>query len=120
MWVVLGCPDASDIDKTTARKQFLAASNAVKSAAMRRRELSELALFRDVEAKQRDSKLFWANFKRLKGTTRTDKSPPPVAENDEGEVVTDTVSSSMIPASSTGVVSPLRPVCEFRSPPNTT
>jgi len=89
MWVVLGNPDATTADKVTARKQYVSASNAVKSAAMRRRELSELALFRDVEAKQGNSKLFWSNFKRLKGTTRTDKSPPPVAENDEGEVVTD-------------------------------
>jgi hypothetical protein len=91
MWVVLGSPDSTETDKVTARKQFLAASNAVKSAAMRRRELAELALFREVEAKQGNSKLFWSNFKRLRGTTRTDKSPPPVAENDEGEVVTDPV-----------------------------
>ena len=67
------------------------ASKAVRSEAMRRRELAELALFRDVEAKQRDSKKFWGMWKRLKGTTRVDKSPPPVAENDKGEAVTDPV-----------------------------
>ena len=34
-------------------------------------------MFRDVEANQGNSKRFWAMFKRLRGTTRTNKSPPP-------------------------------------------
>ena len=84
MWVVLGSPDATEVDKATARKQFLKASNAVKSAAMRRREISELALFRDVEDKQGDSKKFWSKYKLLKGTTRTDKAPPPCRRERRG------------------------------------
>ena len=91
MWLVVGNHKATDADKASARKHFMVASKAVKSAAMRRRELSELALFRSVEAKQGDSKEFWGRYKRLKGTTRTNMSPPPVAKNDKGEVVTDPV-----------------------------
>ena len=91
MWLVNRDPDATDAEKTAARKHFMKASKAVRSESMRRRELAELALFRDVEAKQRDSKKFWGMWKRLKGTTRVDKSPPPVAENDKGEAVTDPV-----------------------------
>ena len=64
-------------EKKRARKQLLAASRAVMSAAMRKREVAELTLFRDVEANQGDSKLFWGRFKRLRGTTRINKSPPP-------------------------------------------
>jgi hypothetical protein len=91
MWLTNDHPEATAADKVIARKQFLSASRAIRSHAMRKRELSELSLFRDVEAKQGNSKLFWAKFKRLKGTTRVNKSPPPVAENDKGEVVTDPV-----------------------------
>ena len=91
MWLVLGNPEATDINKAEARRQFMAASNAVKAAAMRKRELSELSLFREVEAQQGDSKQFWSRYNRLRGSTRVDKSPPPVAENDEGEAVTDPV-----------------------------
>jgi len=78
-------------EKKRARKQLLAASRAVMSAAMRKREVAELTLFRDVEANQGDSKLFWGRFKRLRGTTRINKSPPPVATNDKGEAITDPV-----------------------------
>ena len=91
MWLTLGSPNASPTDNAAARKHFMAASSAVKSAAMRKREMVELSLFRDVESKQGDSKKFWARYKRLKGTTRSDKSPPPVASNEEGDVVTDPV-----------------------------
>jgi len=91
MWLTQGSPDATDADKAAARKHFMGASRAVRSAAMRKRELSELALFRDVEVKQNKSKEFWARYKRLKGTTRTNKSPPPVVNNEEGDVVTDPI-----------------------------
>ena len=91
MWNIIGDPSSSDQERGTARKHFMAASRAVRSEAMRRRELSELALFRDVEKNQGNSKLFWGRWKRLKGTTRVDKSPPPVAENEQGDVETDPV-----------------------------
>ena len=92
MWLVNGHPDATDADKEQARRQFMTVSKAVRSEAMRKRELSELALFRSVEAKQRDSKQFWARYKRLKGTTRANGSPPPVAKDEEGQTMTDPVS----------------------------
>ena len=91
MWMIIDHPEATAENKAAARKQFLSASKAVRAHALRKRELSELALFRDVEAKQGNSKLFWARYKRLKGTTRVNKSPPPVAEGNNGEVVTDPV-----------------------------
>ena len=91
MWLATDSREATAEDKAKARKLFSDASKAVRSAAMRKREVAELALFRDVEANQGDSKLFWGMFKRLRGTTRTNKSPPPVAEDDKGEVVTDPV-----------------------------
>jgi hypothetical protein len=89
MWLAIDSRETTAEDKTQARKLFMTASKAVRSAAMRKREVAELALFRDVEANQGDSKLFWGKYERLRGTTRTNKSPPPVAENDKGEVVTD-------------------------------
>jgi hypothetical protein len=91
MWLATDSREATPADKTEARRLFMTASKAVRSAAMRKREVAELAMFRDVEANQGDSKRFWAMFKRLRGTTRTNKSPPPVAEDDKGEVVTDPV-----------------------------
>ena len=91
MWMATDSREATAEDKAEARKLFMTASKAVRSAAMRKREVAELALMRDVEANQGDSKLFWGKFKRLRGTTRTNKSPPPVAEDDRGEVVTDPV-----------------------------
>jgi len=77
MWLTIDSREATADDKAEARKLFMTASKAVRSAAMRKREVAELDLFRDVEANQGDSKRFWAMFKRLRGTTRTNKSPPP-------------------------------------------
>ena len=77
MRMVYDQPGSTEGEKKRARKQLLAASRAVMSAAMRKREVAELTLFRDVEANQGDSKLFWGRFKRLRGTTRINKSPPP-------------------------------------------
>jgi hypothetical protein len=77
MWLTTDSREATAEDKAQARKLFMTASKAVRSAAMRKREVAELALFRDVEANQGDSKLFWGKYERLRGTTRTNKSPPP-------------------------------------------
>ena len=74
---------------TRARTQFLDASRAVRKASERTRELEELRLFRDVEANQADSKVFWGRFKRLRNSIRVTKSPPPVATDKDGRTVTD-------------------------------
>jgi hypothetical protein len=82
-------PEADESARKQARAQFLAASRAVTSAAARKREITELALFRQVEERQRDSKLFWGKFKVLRNSINVCKSPPPVAINEEGKTVTD-------------------------------
>jgi hypothetical protein len=83
-----GVPAAA---KAEARSRFLAAGARVRAGAARRKHLKELALFRDVEEKQSDSKLFWGKFKLLRNSIHVAKSPPPVATDSEGKVVTDPV-----------------------------
>jgi hypothetical protein len=77
--------------KSEARSRFLAASARVRAGAARRKHLKDLELFRDVEEKQSDSKLFWGKFKLLRNSIHVAKSPPPVATDSEGKVVTDPV-----------------------------
>ena len=77
--------------KSEARSRFLAASARVRADAARRKHLKDLELFRDVEEKQGDSKLFWGKFKLLRNSIHVAKSPPPVAINAEGKTVTDPV-----------------------------
>jgi hypothetical protein len=77
--------------KAEARSRFLAASARVRAGAARRKHLKELELFRDVEEKQSDSKLFWGKFKLLRNSIHVAKSPPPVATDAEGKIVTDPV-----------------------------
>ena len=55
-------PAASDQDRREARQDFLQSSRRMLAANARRKRLDELRLFRDVEAKQADSKLFWSRF----------------------------------------------------------
>ena len=50
-----------------------------------------MELFRDVEERQSDSKLFWGKFKLLRNSIHFAKSPPPVATDAEGKIVTDPV-----------------------------
>ena len=83
--------DASEGARRAARVQFLAASRAVTQASARRRERDELALFRQVEAVQLDSKLFWGKFKALRNSINVSKSPPPVALDADGNTVTDLI-----------------------------
>jgi hypothetical protein len=77
--------------KSHARSRFLAASARVRADAARRKQLKDLALFRDVEEKQSDSKLFWGKFKLLRNSIHVAKSPPPVATDPEGNVETDPI-----------------------------
>ena len=81
----------SEAAKAEARSRFLAASARVRAGAARRKHLKDLELFRDVEEKQSDSKLFWGKFKLLRNSIHVAKSPPPVATDSEGKTVTDPV-----------------------------
>ena len=69
------------------RAQFLQANRRVLAASWGRKELQEGRLFRDVEEKQGDSKLFWAKFKKISNTIHVSKSPPPVAFNEHGDTL---------------------------------
>jgi hypothetical protein len=82
---------SSDDALATARGQFLASSRAVRKASSRRRELEELCLFRDVEEKQSDSKVFWGCFKTLRNSIKVPKTPPPIIKGKDGKVVTDPI-----------------------------
>jgi hypothetical protein len=84
-------PGVSVAAKAEARSRFLVASARVRAGAARRKQMKELELFRDVEQKQGDSKLFWGKFKLLRNSIHVAKSPPPVATDSEGKTVTDPV-----------------------------
>ena len=77
MHAVCAYEGATTEDKSAARSQYLAASRAATAAQARVRETRELALFRQVEEKQGDSKLFWSRFKQLRNSIAVNKSPPP-------------------------------------------
>ena len=88
---VMADAGATEQDRAMARTQFLRAGRAVRKAAADRKALAELEVFRDVEEKQLDSKLFWGRFKSLRGRMGVAKSPPPVVNDSEGRTVTDPV-----------------------------
>jgi len=83
--------DSSEAMRTEARLQFLAASRAVLAVAEKKKKVAELRLFRDVEEKQGDSKLFWGKFRKVRNSIVVNKSPPPVAVNSKGVTVTDPI-----------------------------
>jgi hypothetical protein len=70
-------PHLPDEAKREASLHCRAAARKVLSAAASRRHLEELRLFRDVESKQGDSKLFWSKFREVRNSIRTNSSPPP-------------------------------------------
>jgi hypothetical protein len=82
-------PATSEVDKRAARTQFLAASRAVTSVAKQRRQLTELQLFRDVEANQGDSRKFWNKFREVRNSIVVNKTPPPVATDANGDTITE-------------------------------
>ena len=49
--------------------------------------MSELRLFRDVEANQKDSKLFWGKFRGVRNSIVVPKAPPPVVIDATGVTV---------------------------------
>jgi hypothetical protein len=81
--------NATEQARREARAQFLTVSKQVTSLAAKSRELAELRLFRDVEDKQGDSKLFWARFRSVRNSILVSKSPPAVALNGDGDTMTD-------------------------------
>ena len=83
---------APDEAKYKARQNFLIASKQARRAAARCKQLDKLRIFRDVEDKQKNSKLVWSEFGKVRGSISTDKTPPPVALNAKGETVTDPIS----------------------------
>jgi hypothetical protein len=83
--------DSSEMMKSQARLHFLAASRAVLAVAEKKKKVAELRLFRDVEEKQGDSKLFWGRFREIRNSIVVNKAPPPVAVNAKGVTVTDPV-----------------------------
>lgn len=87
--VVMNDIHATAEARVDARVQFLDASRAVLRVAERKRDIAELKLFRDIESKQKDSKLFWQRFHHLRNSIAVNKSPPPVAVDSEGKTVTE-------------------------------
>ena len=87
-WVIA---DKSSTEETRseARTQFLSTSRRVTVMAASKRDQAEGRLFRDVEGKQRDVKLFWATFKSVRSSIVDSKSPPPVAVDADGNTVTE-------------------------------
>ena len=85
---VMNDRDASEQARKESRTQFLAANREVLAVASKRRQIAELRLFRDVEAKQGDSKLFWSRFRKVRNSIVVSKSPPSIATNAEGDTVT--------------------------------
>jgi hypothetical protein len=88
---VMADDQATDQTRAQARAQFLRAGRAVRKAASDRKAIKELEVFRDIEANQLDSKLFWGKFKALRGRMGVAKAPPPVAKDKEGRTATDPV-----------------------------
>ena len=86
---VMNDPDSSELDRSACRVQFLRLSRAVVSYRARQRDLSELKLFRDIEANQSNSKLFWSKYKTLRGAAKAGKAPPPVVKDADGTTITD-------------------------------
>ena len=82
---------ASEEARSEARNQFLAASRAVLAVAEKKQRVAELRLFRDVEANQGDSKLFWGKFRGVRNSIVVNKAPPPVATNAAGVTVTEPI-----------------------------
>jgi len=56
-----------------------------------RREIADLEMFRQVEEKQANSKLFWARAKRMRGHMKSKMTPPPMVATPTGEVEADPV-----------------------------
>ncbi len=78
-------------ERAEAVRLYREAKKELFAATMRRKDLADLELFRQIEEKQADSKLFWAKAKRITGRMRAGVKPPPMARSANGEVEADPV-----------------------------
>ena len=67
------------------------AKRALFDATKRRKAVLELEVFRQIEEKQADSKLFWSRAKRITGRMRAGIKPPPMVMDDDGKVEADPI-----------------------------
>jgi hypothetical protein len=97
----------TDEERSKAVEAYRRAKGDLLSAVAARREELELEIFKQIEAKQADSKLFWAKNKTVLGGLTNSVSPPPMAINDEGDVETDPLSVLRVWRSfSSGIANP--------------
>jgi hypothetical protein len=80
---------ATDNAKRCARSTFLKARRLLASACAKQKDIAELRLFRDIETNQGNSRLFWSKVKRLRAGAQSNKSPPPIVDNADGDTETD-------------------------------
>jgi hypothetical protein len=80
---------SSEFERTEAVQSYRRAKAAVQKAVGARQEELELQIFRQIESTQSDSKLFWSHVTKISGGLLGSVSPPPMASNAEGEVMTD-------------------------------
>ena len=78
-------------DREKAVQLYRNAKAELFKATRRRKEIAELEVFRQVEEKQANSKLFWARAKRLRGHMKSKMTPPPMVAKVTGEVEADPV-----------------------------
>ena len=78
-------------ERARAVRLYRDAKRKLFTATSRRKEMAELEVFRQIEEKQGDSKLFWARAKKLTNRMRASPSPPAMVHNEEGEVESDPI-----------------------------
>ena len=81
--------DSSHDDRAKAVRDYRKAKAAALQAVEARQEELELQMFENIEANQSDSKLFWSHVTKISGGLLSSVSPPPMATDKAGEVVTD-------------------------------
>jgi hypothetical protein len=87
----LSDPGRTHDDRAAAVHNYRCAKAAVLKAVEVRRESIELQLFKQIEATQSDSKLFWSHVTSIAGPLLNSICPPPMATNTEGKVETDPI-----------------------------
>jgi hypothetical protein len=81
--VLMEDPRSTAEERRIGREQFLAARRQQMSAMRKQKRLLELAVFRQVEEHQSDSKLFWSKVRSLRGSIGGAGKPPPIAQRAE-------------------------------------
>jgi hypothetical protein len=86
---VMADGNSTDGDRAGAVGMYRDAKRNLLRATAKRKEVVEGELFRQIEEKQADSKLFWSRAKKVTGGMNGGVSPPPMAMNEDGVVETD-------------------------------